>query len=433
MVHQGLKGKPMTVVAAPLAPDTTRPAEAAEELAERVSSVRITPDNNTVLQNLACLSELAGTWRGSGFNLIARPDFEDNANLYLQLNQTRETLEITPIGAAIPNRGFGQPDIALFGLTYLQKISDAARDGALHIEPGIWVIQPGTQYPPETASPGECLIARMGTIPHGNSLLAQGVCQSFRGFPTLPTDTEQYAFSLFPSFNSSPFPIPPAPNVPILNAAGSSEALTGQNAGAPPPGFFQYDIANGPGPIVIGGTNVVNTRTPYKTSPPEPPLPPSIHGVAMQDVVNDPIRLLQAVIEQQRSEGATFEGTVLNISTQADITFFQQPNSAPGSATATVNPTNGAGGVENILFLEGGQPTGAQGPNADTALVYATFWIEKVTYPHREPFMQLQYAQMVVLDFPIFAALHPTPPTLPALINFGWPHISVATLRKSFN
>jgi len=41
--------------------------------------------------------------------------------------------------------------------------------------------------------------------------------------------------------------------------------------------------------------------------------------------------------------------------------------------------------------------------------------------------MQLQYAQMTVLDFPIFAALAGK-----HVVNFGWPHISVGTLRRSF-
>src|SRR5208283_3767639 len=126
---------------------------------ERISSVRISPDNTTVLNNLGLLKDLAGTWEGEGFNLIARPDFEGNANLYLQLNQTREHLKIDPIGSSIPNRGFGQNDIELFGLTYLQKISDAPTGGALHIEPGIWVTQPNTTYPPEAAPAGDQLIA----------------------------------------------------------------------------------------------------------------------------------------------------------------------------------------------------------------------------------------------------------------------------------
>src|ERR1039457_2990237 len=76
-----------------------------------VSSTRLVVDNETVRRNLGLLGELAGTWTGQGFNLIARPDHKNEANLYLQLNQTHETLTITSIGSAIPNRGFGQDDI----------------------------------------------------------------------------------------------------------------------------------------------------------------------------------------------------------------------------------------------------------------------------------------------------------------------------------
>jgi len=380
---------------------------------ERISSVRISPDSATVLKQLGLLADFAGTWHGEGFNLIARPDSEGNANLYLQLNQTHETLKLDPIGSSIPNRGFGQNDIELFGLTYLQKISDAATGGAMHIEPGIWVTQQGTTYPPETAPAGAQIVARMGNIPHGNSMLAQGIAQPFAGPPTLTSPAAQYAFSAFPSFNSTPFPVPPPPAPPVLNAAGSSEALT-----APPPGFSQYNIAN--------PESATNPRTPFATNPPDPPLPAAINGVLMQDVVNDPITLLQAVIAKQVDDGHTFEGTVINVATQASITFFTAPNSKAGDPTVVVNPTNGAGGIENILFLEGGEPTGPKGANADTATVYATFWIEKVSHKDHPSFMQLQYAQMVVLNFRILTVL-------PKVVTLGWPHISVATLRKTFS
>jgi hypothetical protein len=383
---------------------------------ERISSVRIAPDNATVLKNLGLIADLAGTWRGSGFNLIARPNFEGNENLYLQLNQTHESLVIEPIGSSIPNRGFGQDDIELFGLTYLQKISDAHHGGALHIEPGIWVTQPTTTYPPETSPAGTQIVARMGNIPHGNSLLAQGIATAFNGPPTLKSSSATYAFSAFPSFNSTPFPVPPAPGVPILNADGSSELLTVPT----PPRFDEYNL--------LIPDSATNPRTPFGTT--EPPLPTTIDGVAMQDVVNDPIRLLQAKIDDQVKKGYTFEGTALNIATQAKITFFQNSNSSPTATplppTVVVSPSNGAGGAENILFLEGGEPTGAKGPNADTALVYATFWIEKVKHPQHGSFMQLQYVQTVILGFPILKAL-------PTVVPIGWPHVSVATLRKSFN
>jgi hypothetical protein len=378
----------------------------------RIPSVRLPLDSTTILDKLGLLRELAGTWQGTGFNLIARPDFKDKADLYLQLNQTRETLKFEPITASIPNRGFGQDDIELFGLTYLQQITDAPTGGLLHIEPGLWITQPSTTYPPESAPPGAQIVGRLGTIPHGSSLLAQGTAQPFTGPPTLKTPAAEYAFSQFPSFNSTPFVTnPTAP--PILHAAGTSEKLSTPA----PPGFQEYDLTI--------PESLTNPRTPFATSPPEPPLPSAINGVPMQDVVNDPIKLLQAVVNQQVTAGNTFEGVALNIASQSKITFFKNVNSHAGDPTIVVNPADGAGGIENIPFLEGGEPVGPKGPNAETALVYATFWIEKISRGILPPFLQLQYAQMVILNFQVFKRL-------PANVNVGWPHISVATLRKGF-
>ena len=131
-------------------------------------------DNASVTQKLGLLAGLAGNWHGHGFNLIARPDKERGGPLFLELNQTEETLKIDPIGSSIPNRGFAQDDIELFGLTYLQKISDSVTGGALNIEPGIWVTQPPTTAPQEDPPKGGQIVARMGNIPHGTSFLAQG-------------------------------------------------------------------------------------------------------------------------------------------------------------------------------------------------------------------------------------------------------------------
>jgi hypothetical protein len=403
---------------------------------KRISDIRITPDNLTVLRQLGLLQDLAGTWKGKGFNLIARPDFHDKTDLYLQLNQTRETLKFDPIGSSIPNRGFGQDDIELFGLTYLQQISDAAFDGALHIEPGIWVTQPNTDFPPESVPEPEQLVARMGTIPHGNSLLAEGIAKPFTGPPVLTVPGTQYNGSLFPSFNSTPFGVPPtAPGI-VFNAAGSSEKLTAPTVPATP--FPQYDVTVPIGPIPPGPFNppfTLNTRTPFDTTPPEPPLPANINGVPMQDVINDPILLLQKDIQQLVAEGYTFEGTSLNIATATPLTFLTTANSGAAGSKAPVTVPQFGGGIENIQFLAGeslvvGGKTELQ-ENAETAIVYATFWIEKATHKtNGHTFMQLQYTQLVVLNFPIFHLLNQTPPVY---VNLGWPHISVATLRKSFS
>ena len=397
--------------------------------ARRVPSARFTPRN--ALEPLGLLGALAGTWKGHGFNLIARPDFHDNTDLYLQLNHTRETLTFTPIGGPVPNRGFGQDDIELFGLTYLQQISDADLDGALHIEPGIWVTQPNTTFPPESVPNPQQLVARMATIPHGNSVLAEGIAEPFNGPPVLTIPGAQYSFSKFPSFNSTPFGVPPTAPEILINAAGSSEKLTAPTVPATP--FPQYDLSIPIGAIPPGPLNppfTLNTRTPFETVPLDPPIPNTPQN---QDLVNDPIVFLQNDVQELVNQGYTFEGAVLNIATQTPIKFLTVANSGAGGATSSVAVPEFGGGIENIPFLlgqtvnAGTPPKPEPEPNAQTSLVYATFWIETVTNSNTgHTFMQLQYAQMVVLDFPI---RHLLPA---AYVNLGWPHITVATLRKDF-
>lgn len=392
--------------------------------------------SKNVLEGLGLLADLAGTWKGHGFNLIARPDFHDKTDLYLQLNHTRETLTFTPIGSPIPNRGFGQDDIQLFGLTYLQQISDAGHDGALHIEPGIWITQPNTTFPPESVVPPEQLVARMGTIPHGNSLLAEGTLARFTGTPVLTVPGSQYNFSSFPSFNSTPFGVPPSAPGILINAAGSSEKLTAPTVPATP--FPQYDLSIPPAPTPLPPPLQtvfnLNTRTPFDTDPPEPPITNTPQNQAL---INDPIVLLQNDIQKLVDEGYTFEGIALNISTQTPVNFLTTPNSGAAGPTVAVNLPQFGGGIENIQFLIGSTANvGGQArpeENAQTALVYATFWVETVTNKKTDhTFTQLQYAQFVVLDFPIFHLLNPAPPASAAFVNLGWPHITVATLRKTF-
>jgi len=408
-----------------------------EDSGPGVPQVRFAPAIPT--QGLGLLAHLAGTWEGRGFNLIARPAFHYKTDLYLQLNHTREVLKFDPIGSPIPNRGFGQKDIALQGLTYLQKIQDAGPDGALHIEPGIWITQPPTTFPPEDPPQKGQLIARMGSIPHGNAILAQGIAEPFTGTPVLKSPGPDYRFSLFPSFNSTPFGVPPtAPGI-LFNAAGSSEKLTAPTVPAPP--FPQYDLSIPPAPTplppALQQVFNLNTRTPYDTSPSEAPI---ANTPADQALIDDPIVFLQNDIEKLAKEGYTFEGVALNIATQTPIEFLTTPNSGTGGPKSAVNIPQFGGGIENIQFLngEGVALAGSTAPveNAQTALVYATFWIETVTHKHHgHSFMQLQYAQMVVLNFPIFHLLSPrptNPPTVPTYVNLGWPHITVATLRKSF-
>jgi hypothetical protein len=120
-------------------------------------------------------------------------------------------------------------------------------------------------------------------------------------------------------------------------------------------------------------------RTPFGDTP-AVPLPASINNVPMQTVINDPTRLLQEAINGQFIE----KMVVLNIATVSSIDFTSGPIAVPA------------------------------------ALVFATFWIETIKKPIGH-FLQLQYVQTVLLNFQIELA--------PML---SWPHVSVATLRKTF-
>jgi len=194
--------------------------------------------------NLGPLAELAGTWVGNGFSLIALPDFDSHPPstgpraFRLKLSTTRETLQFIPIGGPVPNRGSltdlgggtGQPDILLHGLTYLQRVSDAVTNEALHIEPGIWLNVPATTVMPvQPAS-----VVRLATVPHGDSLVAQGNALAVAGGPQIgdadstPTGPGMQAGYLDPFLNPVRPPGFKPPFVKNPNLA-LQEAIQGQH------------------------------------------------------------------------------------------------------------------------------------------------------------------------------------------------------------
>ncbi|AXE28652.1 hypothetical protein DK842_01200 [Chromobacterium phragmitis] len=140
------------------------------------------------LDHLGPLAELAGHWTGHGYNMIAVPDHQHGQIFRLIVNATTESISFTPIGGPVPNRGSKQNDIFLYGLTYLQQVNDAATGEGIHIEPGLWLNVPATTAPSDPPT-----IVRQATIPHGDSLLAQGQSSSEARAPniapvsTLPT------------------------------------------------------------------------------------------------------------------------------------------------------------------------------------------------------------------------------------------------------
>jgi hypothetical protein len=130
---------------------------------------------------LGPLAGLAGKWVGRGFNVIWRPDSVSGQDRFLELNVTSDQLEFAAISGPIPNRGFLQSDINMFGLTYLQQISDANLKAGLHIEPGLWAAVPKTSDPNVSAT-----VVRLAAIPHGTAVLLQGTASTAATGPSIP-------------------------------------------------------------------------------------------------------------------------------------------------------------------------------------------------------------------------------------------------------
>jgi hypothetical protein len=149
--------------------------------------------------DLGPIASFSGTFKGTGFNTIFRPqDFavtptplpnpasgpDDNI---LELNLTEETLAFSAPLGSIPNRGMVQGDVFLNGVPYLQTINDVGDPDhpvGIHFEPGIWLSVPATTVPEE----GPTLV-RMASIPHGTTIEAQGTSFTVQGGPRIdPVD-----------------------------------------------------------------------------------------------------------------------------------------------------------------------------------------------------------------------------------------------------
>jgi hypothetical protein len=294
---------------------------------------------------LGHLAELPGTWGGTGFNLIWRPFFQAHPtdppqDHFLELNLTNETLHFNAIPGDIPNRGLLQPDLTMAGVQYLQQISDATTERtnrtALHFEPGMWLNVPPTTSPKEQST-----VCRLGSIPHGATVLAQGVSFVVNGPPE------------FDVANTVPF-----------------------------------DIGNPQSPVTFPESDLSKAaqfRFPAGANPP---------GIT-QEMVHNPNSVLQAAIAGQ----TIIRTVVLQVSSDTTQPVPPVTPPTPPPPPPQTLETEVGGGTANTAFLEGAPPV-PQKANADAALVTATFWIETVQGPDGEPdFLQLQYTQTVLLNF----------------------------------
>ncbi len=166
--------------------------------------------------NLGPLEQLLGVWigRGTGWNMIALPFQNAPAppagfKFRVLMNQYDEELKFTFVDDDVPNRGLtrpGNPDFDQFVVTldYQQKIAQvvaedrpdsgglAGLDGLpIHHEPGLWLYEKNRrskddQIKGDKVTEVELDVARLASIPHGNSVLALGKSAVHKGMPEIP-------------------------------------------------------------------------------------------------------------------------------------------------------------------------------------------------------------------------------------------------------
>jgi hypothetical protein len=394
----------------------------------------------TALQ-LGPLASLVGSWTGTGFNAIWRPDNTqppENSQIhrFLELNLTNDSFDFHVIPGVVPNRGFDtQADLNLYGLHYLQRVSDAdpapsasvlpagysqTAGEALHIEPGLFMNVPGS-----AATQNKATIVRMASIPHGVTILMQGPNPGTTPTAGPPNIPQLIPFTGYPGllpfalYTNPPdaLPIPPGPNppgvgiqpivptgaehdVPEINIALDTLAPGSQSTG-PYPANFQGFI-NDPNSILrdaiagqdILGTITINLTTDYQS---QTGLPTLGIGSGLEAVSNIPFLGVAnpdpplPAPNNQPAAAATQAGTI--------------PNAFVYSASATF-------WIEwvRITYDDPSAPPGPVQPRppGDPLLQVEPYWGEQT-------FLQLQYSQLVILIFN----------------NVLWPHVTVGTLRLS--
>lgn len=332
---------------------------------------------------LGALEAFVGTWTGIGFNTIFRPQKQTfplpipapDDNL-LELNLTKETLSFSPSLGSIPNRGTLQDDIFLNGVPYIQSIDDVTNPApptGIHFEPGIWLSVPATTDPKAPMS-----VVRMASIPHGTTVVAQGLA-----FPP----------------KSGPPTIAPVDITPFPIGGGGKIRFPSQTAATP------------------GTARIPQDLTPWMSA-----------GTITQGLLDDPNQMLKKAISVQK----ILSTTTIVVSTNSasplfgggtDNIAFLLGNAAGAPANANAVSMESIFWIEtvehqlHIDFPNGSAPTTVQPRGAPFGLPVPTFLLDppiQLTGPRviKVNSTQIQYTQTVLLDF----------------AGLSWPHVSVATL-----
>lgn len=341
--------------------------------------------------SLGPLASFNGTFVGSGFNTIFRPQNpatrtplpnpptgpDDNI---LELNLTSETLAFSTALGSVPNRGMVQGDIFLNGVPYLQTISDvtiSSQPTGIHLEPGVWLSVPTTTDPAEAGT-----VVRMASIPHGTTIVAQGTSSTINGKPTIP------------GVDITPFPI----NNPANRINFPSQIATSNNTERIPQDLSSFISA----------------------------------GTITQAVLDDPNTLLRNHIASQNITSTT----IIEISTSPATPLFGggtdniafllgNPSvTAPNAHAAQVTATFWIETVEHVIhvppFSPGHPPLVIRPESGGSGQPAPEFHVHPpMPIPSPRPItvhsIQIQYSQLVLLNFN----------------TLSWPHVSVATLVPS--
>lgn len=167
--------------------------------------------------DLGPLEHLLGVWigQGTGWNMIALPFQKAPAppvgfKFRVLMNQYDEELRFTFVDDDVPNRGLtrpGNPDFDQFVVTldYQQKIAQVVAEDRpdsggvaggpglpIHHEPGLWLYEKNRrskddQIKGDEVTEVELDVARLASIPHGNSVLALGKSAVHEGMPEIPS------------------------------------------------------------------------------------------------------------------------------------------------------------------------------------------------------------------------------------------------------
>lgn len=287
-----------------------------------------------------------GPAAGHGWNMIALPfaTADGSPPFRLLLNQFNETLTFNLVDKAVPNRGISanplqerdQFDVTLDYVQSVGQISATDNPRSTFADPQSKPIhhEPGLFLNMVNRTPAGNNIARLGSIPHGDSVLAIGKSSTIAGPPAIP------------AVDGLPIGVDPDPHGP------------GAHYLAP---YLAFD-AN-PFKGVLAG----------------------VAGFPGFNPLHPHLLLAGALVGQNITRT-----TVLDLSTE---TF--------------------TAGIHNIPFV-----THQANPTSMTS----TFWIEEIDNGDNTTTLQLQYLQVVLLDF------FPRPDNQPGLIR--WPHVSINTMRK---